>query len=482
MKRLLALAALFVALHAGAVSTAYVDYSGTITLGGTSQTLRAAVSNGGRVAITNPTTETEVLCVNATSAASCTAAGSWQLKPGETLTLDTDELITINAATTGHKFTAKRVTEGFAGAGPGAGSGGGGGDATAANQVTTNSKLDILHADITASNSQLPTSLGPTTAANSLAVTLDTTVASANASTAATRVAVSLNIADPVTGTAAAAGVLSNMPFAVGKGAQSVIVNVTANTATANFEFSTDGTAAYAAVSCWLSSNSGTSSSTSSTATTGVYICPVLGTHFQVRQSSAGGVTATVAPTARGSINTVGANIPATLAANVTGPAAHDAAISGNPVRIGGRALTADYTPVATGDVADLKTTTVGALIEKPFAIPEHDWTYAAAASGISNTTTAVTFKAATGNAATRSYITGIQYYNNTLGAATELAIRDGAGGTVLWRTSIGTTIGRENITFMTPIRSSLNTLLEVVTLTAVTGNVYFNAQGYDAP
>lgn len=104
----------------------YVDYSGTVTLGGTSQTLRAATPNGGRTAITNLSTETEVLCVNVTSAASCTAAGSWHIKPGETLTLDSDELITVNAATTGHKFTAKRVTSGFDPAGPGAGAGGGG--------------------------------------------------------------------------------------------------------------------------------------------------------------------------------------------------------------------------------------------------------------------------------------------------------------------------------------------------------------------
>ena len=110
-------------LLALAAGSDYVDYSGTVTSGGTSQTLRAATPNGGRTAITNLSTETEVLCVNATSAASCSAAGSWHIKPGETLTLDTDELITIVAATTGHKFTAKRVTAGFAGAGPGAGAG-----------------------------------------------------------------------------------------------------------------------------------------------------------------------------------------------------------------------------------------------------------------------------------------------------------------------------------------------------------------------
>jgi hypothetical protein len=70
------------------------------------------------------------------------------------------------------------------------------------------------------------------------------------------------------------------------------------------------------------------------------------------------------------------------------------------------------------------------------------------------------------------------------LGAATELAIRDGAAGTVLWREKIGTPGVPQgvSINFQTPLRGTANTLLEVVTLTASgTGAVYFNAQGYAA-
>lgn len=107
-------------------------------------------------------------------------------------------------------------------------------------------------------------------------------------------------------------------------------------------------------------------------------------------------------------------------------------------------------------------------------------WSYAAASGGIDNTTTAVTIKAATTGA--RNYITDIQVSHATLGAATELAIRDGAGGTVLWRMTLGT-VANENISvsFKTPIVGTAATLLEVVTLTAVTGDVLFNAQGYSA-
>jgi hypothetical protein len=106
-------------------------------------------------------------------------------------------------------------------------------------------------------------------------------------------------------------------------------------------------------------------------------------------------------------------------------------------------------------------------------------WNYAAAGSGIANTTTAVTIKTAAG-ARFRNYITDLQISHATLGGATELAIRDGAGGTVLWRMTLATTANEDiSVNFRSPIQSSFNTLLEVVTLSAVTGGVYVNAQGY---
>lgn len=111
------------------------------------------------------------------------------------------------------------------------------------------------------------------------------------------------------------------------------------------------------------------------------------------------------------------------------------------------------------------------------------DWSYAAAASGIVNTTTAVTIKAAAG-AGLRNYVTGLQIDAEALGTATELAIRDGAGGTVLWRMKIGASglLAGRNIVFASPLKGTANTLLEVVTLSASgTGAVYVNAQGFTA-
>lgn len=106
-------------------------------------------------------------------------------------------------------------------------------------------------------------------------------------------------------------------------------------------------------------------------------------------------------------------------------------------------------------------------------------WNYAQATGGIVNTTTAVTIKAAAG-AGVRNYITDLQINTATLGAATELAVRDGAGGTVLWRCQLqAAAMPLMAINFQSPLVGSPNTLLEVVTLTAVSGGVFVNAQGY---
>ena len=140
-----------------------------------------------------------------------------------------------------------------------------------------------------------------------------------------------------------------------------------------------------------------------------------------------------------------------------------------NSVEIVQRDSDGSYSPLSTD----------GQLITKGYSPAASDWAYAAANLGIVNTTTAVTIKAAV--AAKKNYITSIQIHAEALNTATEVAIRDGAGGAVLWRTKIGTGgLPLVTINFPNPLVGSTNTLLEVVTLTAsVSGAVYFNAQGY---
>lgn len=227
----------------------------------------------------------------------------------------------------------------------------------------------------------------------------------------------------------------------------------------------------------------------------------------------------------------------------VVGNVAHDAVNSGNPVGMGGYASDTRPTDVAVGDrvnawmslagqhqvagvagtaadgvsntqIVSFSNTTVGAIrpaysagsvyngvataassagtwdrvkgdvngqVAQLHAMTGSRWSYAAATGGITNTTTAVQIAASAGGSL-RNYVTGVQLSADALGAATEVAIRDGAGGTVLLRVKIGTAgiVGAQNLTFDSPLKGSAATLLEVVTLTAtVTGGVYVNVQGF---
>ena len=107
-------------------------------------------------------------------------------------------------------------------------------------------------------------------------------------------------------------------------------------------------------------------------------------------------------------------------------------------------------------------------------------WSFASAASGIVNTTTAVTIKAASG-AGVRNYLCTVTIDHDLLGAATEFAVRDGAAGTVLARFKLPTTAKEGSLyTFSPCLKGTANTQMEVVTLTAtVSGGVYVNGSGF---
>lgn len=172
--------------------------------------------------------------------------------------------------------------------------------------------------------------------------------------------------------------------------------------------------------------------------------------------------------------------VSGTVTANVAGQAAHDAVISGNPVRVSGRAMTANYTAVASGDVADLVTTTTGALLVKPFALHELQRTYAAASGGL--TTNTSTQAIAAPGAGLRNYVTGFSIQNASATIPTEFVIMSNA--TVLWRGYLGTgallnsAVGVQTVI---PLQAAVNEAINIQCIT--TGaQVYANLQGYVAP
>lgn len=164
------------------------------------------------------------------------------------------------------------------------------------------------------------------------------------------------------------------------------------------------------------------------------------------------------------------------------GQANEDASAGNSTVVVGGIVRTAPITTPTAGDAMRHTSSVGGLLITEQHGVPELTWNYAAAAGGIVNSATAVPVKGAAGSGV-RNYVDALHIAHDALGGATEFAIRDGAAGTVLWRAKLQTPASESSdIHFDPPLRGSANTLLEVVTLTAVTGGVYVNLQGHTGP
>jgi hypothetical protein len=101
-----------VTIISGGASTALpagTNKSGSITTGGTAQTL--AASNSARVALTGQNIDASAdLWINETGGtAAANTAGSFKVAAGGTFSISTNQAISIVGATTGQKFSATEV-------------------------------------------------------------------------------------------------------------------------------------------------------------------------------------------------------------------------------------------------------------------------------------------------------------------------------------------------------------------------------------
>lgn len=122
-----------------------------------------------------------------------------------------------------------------------------------------------------------------------------------------------------------------------------------------------------------------------------------------------------------------------------------------------------------------------GRYVEAVVTIPDTltgSWSYAAPSGGVVNSTTAVTLAAAV--AGVRNMVNSLQISTDALGVASEIVIRDGSAGTVIYRAKLGTTaLSNAAQRFNPPLRGSTGNLLEyALTVASVTGGVFVNAQG----
>lgn len=155
----------------------------------------------------------------------------------------------------------------------------------------------------------------------------------------------------------------------------------------------------------------------------------------------------------------------------VSGSTAQDNATP-NPVGIGGRATNVNQAAMsATGDLVHTTHTMIGALVNKPYCIPEAEWVYA----GALTLTTDVVAKAAAGTGI-KNHVTLVQA-TNTGASANDLIIKDGT--TV--RLQITIPAGQSMIIpLSTGIPLTANTALNVAL--SADGAVRVNLLGYTAP
>lgn len=168
------------------------------------------------------------------------------------------------------------------------------------------------------------------------------------------------------------------------------------------------------------------------------------------------------------------------LHVNAQGSAGEGVASVNNPVQIGLKAYSADPAAVGSSTVIKPLATTLGKQVVLPYAIPASTWSYAPPTGGLVSTA-GVTAKAAAG-ASIRNYITSAQVINSHQTVSTEVEIRDGAAGTVLWRGFAQAAGGGVSATFDPPLRGTANTLVEIAEVTATaTNGVLVALQGFTA-
>lgn len=128
----------------------------------------------------------------------------------------------------------------------------------------------------------------------------------------------------------------------------------------------------------------------------------------------------------------------------------HDTADAGNPVKIGGKAVSAEPAVVTANDRVNALFDLVGKQIVLPYANPEN---FVSGAITTAMTGTTSTSLVAAPAAGLRNYITTIIVSNAHATVGTDIIIQDGSGGTTLLTIPAAAVYGGAVITLPTPLR-----------------------------
>ncbi len=160
----------------------------------------------------------------------------------------------------------------------------------------------------------------------------------------------------------------------------------------------------------------------------------------------------------------------------VGGSVAHDSADSGNPIKIGGKAVSSEPAAVTAADRANLITDLVGKLIVLPYANPENFVSGCISSAMTGTTSTSLIAAPASG---LRNYITQITVSNTHATVGTNLEIQDGNGGTTYYIIPAAAVYGGATLTFPTPLRQPTTATAVYVKNTTTGASTFASASGY---
>lgn len=133
----------------------------------------------------------------------------------------------------------------------------------------------------------------------------------------------------------------------------------------------------------------------------------------------------------------------------ITATVAHDAADSGDPIKMGGRARSSEIAAVANNDRTDFVADLTGKQIILPYANPEN-FVSGTTASMTGTTSTSLLAAPAAG---LRNYVTSIVASNSHATVGSNVLIQDGSGGTTLLVIPAAAVYGGAIINLPVPLR-----------------------------
>lgn len=176
--------------------------------------------------------------------------------------------------------------------------------------------------------------------------------------------------------------------------------------------------------------------------------------------------------------STLAAVTTVTTVSTLTGGGiAHDGADSGNPIKVGARAVSAEIAAVANNDRSDLLTTLTGKLIVATNTNPEN------IVSGVTSAMTGTTSTSVVAAPASglRNYITQITVGNSHATVGTFVNIQDGSGGTTIWTIPAAAVYGGATINFDPPLRQPTTATAIYCACVTTGSNTIVAANGFKA-